>query len=248
MLIFFKRALIAFTTCSVFFYAVAGFSGPKIVEVGLFSMGSVGQVFPEGWEPLVFKKIKQHTAYSLVKDDGVVVVRADSESSSSGLIRKIEIDPEQFPVIKWRWKAAGVYEKGDVTRKKGDDYPARIYVTFKYDPTKLSAWDRTKYKAAKMIHGQYPPQGAINYIWASKAPVGTVVPNPYTDKVKMIVVESGKDKLGTWVEESRNIADDYRKAFGHSPPPISGIGIMTDTDNTGEKTVSYYGDIVFEAQ
>ena len=75
--------------------------------------------------------------------------------------------------------------------------------------------------------------------------MGTVVDNAYTDFAKMIVVESGAAKVGTWVEESRNVYQDYRQAFGEEPPAINGVAIMTDTDNTKERAVAYYGDIRF---
>ena len=76
--------------------------------------------------------------------------------------------------------------------------------------------------------------------------MGTAVPNPFTDRVHMIVVESGLSKLNTWVTEERNIYDDYKRVFGEEPPMISGMAIMTDTDNTGESATAYYGDIVLK--
>jgi hypothetical protein len=69
------------------------------------------------------------------------------------------------------------------------------------------------------------------------------VPNPFTDRVRMIVVESGDSHLGTWRAYERNIYEDYKRAFGEEPPMISGIAVMTDTDNTGESTTAYYGEI-----
>ena len=98
----------------------------------------------------------------------------------------------------------------------------------------------------RLLYGQYPPIGAINYIWESKSPIGTIIPNPYTDRVMMFVVESGESKLNQWVNEERNIFEDYKKVFGQEPPMISGIAIMTDTDNTGESAIAYYGDILFK--
>ena len=62
----------------------------------------------------------------------------------------------------------------------------------------------------------------------------------------MIVVESGETKLRQWVSEERNVFEDYEKAFGKKPPMITGVAIMTDTDNTGESATAYYGDIVFK--
>ena len=218
---------------------------PPTLEVGPFSTAEVGGSMPEGWEPLTFEKISEHTQYSLVREDNVVAVRAISKQSSSGLTRKIAIDPKQYPIVQWRWKINNILTKGDVTKKDGDDYPARIYITFAYDSSKVGFFDKVKFELIKLRYGEYPPIGAINYIWESQAPIGTLVPNPYTDHVQMIVVESGEQKAGQWVMEERNVYEDYKKAFGEEPPKISGIAIMTDTDNTKESAISYFGDIVF---
>jgi hypothetical protein len=216
-----------------------------IIEVGKFSAATAGDTLPADWKPLTFNKIERHTTYGLVNDDNIVVVKAVSVASASGLTREIKINPKEYPIVQWRWKVSNILKKGDVHRKEGDDYPARIYITFEYDPSKLSFFEKAKYKTIKLLYGQYPPLGAINYIWESKAPAGTIVPNPYTDRVIMFVVESGPSKLNQWVNEERNIFEDYKKAFGQEPPMISGIAIMTDTDNTGESATAYYGDILF---
>ena len=195
----------------------------------------------------MFKKIDQHTRYDLVSDKGAVVVRAVSADAASGLIRKIQIDPMEYPLVEWHWKVSNILKKGDVTRKAGDDYPARIYITFAYDSSKLSFGNRVKYKAAKLLYGEYPPTGAINYIWGNQASINTIFPNPYTDRAMMIAVESGAGKVSQWVTQTRNVLEDYRKAFHSDPPMISGVAIMTDTDNTGESVTAYYGDITFRS-
>ena len=221
---------------------------PTILDIGKFSAAKAGGPFPESWEPLTFEKIEKHTEYSLVDDGGTVAVKAVSRGSASGLVRAVDIDPMRYPVIEWRWKVENILEKGDVTRKEGDDYPARLYITFRYDPAKVGFFERAKYEAIRLTRGEYPPMGAITYIWESKSPVGTVVPNPYTDRVMMIVLQSGSEEVGRWVGESRNLVEDYRKAFGGEPPRISGVALMTDTDNTKESAVAYFGDIVFKAR
>ncbi len=142
----------------------------------------------------------------------------------------------------------GVLSQGDVTQKTGDDYPARIYITFAYDASKLGIAERIKYQAARLLYGEDPPTGALTYIWANKAPVGTLVPSPYTDRAQMIVLQSGSTKRMQWVEEKRNVYNDYRMAFGHAPPHIASVALMTDTDNTGETVTAYYGDILFSAE
>lgn len=219
---------------------------PPTIEVGPFSTASPSGPWPDGWKPLTFPKIHQHTTYQLVQDGDRVAVKAASQASSSGYTKEILIDPKEYPVIQWHWKVSNILKGGDVSKKAGDDYPARIYVTFQYDSAKVSLFGKAKYEAAKLIYGQYPPLGAINYIWESRAPLGTIVKNPYTEQVQMIVVESGPAKLNTWITEERNVYEDYRRAFGEEPPMISGIAIMSDTDNTGESAEAYYGDIVLK--
>jgi hypothetical protein len=216
------------------------------LPVGTFSQAQPGKAFPRGWEPLTFEKIPTHTQYDLVKDEDQVVVKAVSHQSSSGITREITIDPQEYPVVQWRWKVENVLKSGDVTEKSGDDYPARLYITFEYDGSKVGFLEKAKYEAAKWLYGQYPPIGAINYIWESKSPIGTLVPNPYTDRVNMIVIQSGETRLNEWITEERNVYEDYMKAFGENPPKISGVAIMTDTDNTKESAVAYFGDIVFK--
>jgi hypothetical protein len=221
---------------------------PGFAEAGLFSLSSTSEILPEGWQPLTFGRIERHTDYRLVEEGGTVVVKAVSEQSASGLARSLSIRPVEYPVIQWRWKVNNVLQQGDVTRKDGDDYPARVYVTFALDPEQAGYLERLKYRTARLMRGQEIPYRAISYIWGSNTPVGTMVPNPYTDRVMMFVVEGGTENLQQWVNEQRNVRDDYLQAFGEEPAMITGVAIMTDTDNTGESAIAWYGDIVFRSQ
>jgi hypothetical protein len=160
------------------------------------------------------------------------------------LTKEVRIDPRRFPIVRWRWKVDNLLQRSDATRKDGDDYPARLYITFEYDPDKVSLGKKLKYKAGQVLFGDIPI-GAINYVWERQALVGTILDNAYTDFVKMVVVESGPQRLGIWVDEERNIYEDYKNAFGEEPPMINGVAIMSDTDNTKERVTAYYGDIIF---
>ncbi len=227
------------------FFTAVDAASQEMMDVGKFSAGKAGNTAPKGWKPFFFRNIVRHTSYSIVEDNGVPVVMAESDASASGLIREIKIDPKEYPVIRWKWKVQNILEKGDVGRKEGDDYPARIYVTFQYDPAKAGFLGKAKYEAARLIYGKYPPHAAITYIWESRSTAGLMTLNPYTDRNMMFVVESGSEKLNMWIREERNILEDYRRAFGEDPPLISGVAIMTDTDNTGEKATAFFGDIRF---
>ncbi len=218
--------------------------GGAVLEVGKFSASEPGSRLPDGWKPLTFKKISKLTTYELVRDGDRVVIKASSDASASGLTKEVKINPKEFPIVRWQWKVDNLLKTSDATRKDGDDYPARLYITFEYDPDKVSIGKKLKYKAGQVLFGDIPI-GAISYVWERKAPVGAVIDNAYTDFVKMVVVESGPQKIGVWTDESRNIYEDYTKAFGEEPPLINGVAIMSDTDNTKERVTAYYGDIVF---
>jgi len=224
-----------------------------VARIGLVDAQSIGitltwatppdAALPSGWSPLTFDKIPRHTRYSVIEDAGRIVLKAQSDRSASGLIHPLKADARQLPLLRWQWKVENTLRNGDVTRKAGDDYPARVYVAFAYDPARASLVQRIKYQALRLIYGAYPPHAGLNYIWDTRAPLGTTVPNPFTDRVRMFVVESGDANVGKWREYERNLYEDYKSAFGEEPPMISGIAIMTDTDNTGESATAYYGEI-----
>lgn len=224
---------------------LAGFalSAPDQIRIGNFSSMTPGTDLPAGWERLSFGGRTDDTEYTLVRVGDRTVIRAHADNAASGLVRRVPFETRDFPILDWSWKIDGVLEKGDVQSKRGDDYPVRIYVTFDYDPADLGFADRVKYRALRLLGFRDIPVRAINYIWANKAPVGTLVENPFTDWVMMFALQSGNGRAGEWVTESRNVYDDYREAFGEEPPRISGIAIMTDSDNTRSVATGYYGDI-----
>ena len=236
---------LALLPCMVLLAASVWAQGEAVLEVAKFSASQAGATLPEGWKPLTFKKIPKLTTYELVKDGEHVVVKATSDASASGLTKEVKIDPKEFPIVRWQWKIDNLLQKSDATRKDGDDYPARLYITFEYDPDKVNFSKKLKFKAGQVLFGDIPI-GAISYVWETKAPVGAIIDNAYTDFVKMIVVESGPQKIGLWADESRNIYEDYKKAFGEEPSMINGVAIMSDTDNTKERATAYYGDIMFK--
>lgn len=199
---------------------------------------------PRGWETLEFPKIKRHTTYSVERENDNDYLRAESNNSASGIYKEVAINLAEYPVLSWRWKIEGIIEKGDATKKAGDDYAARVYVTFEYDPETTPFVERLKYRVAGLIYGKLPAN-AINYIWANRLPKGEHIVNPFTEKAIMVAVESGAGLAGEWVEEKRNVYEDYREFFGAEPPRVVGIAIMTDSDNTGQRARACYDDIVF---
>ncbi|MGB8598182.1 MAG: DUF3047 domain-containing protein [Burkholderiales bacterium] len=235
------RNFFVVTACLIF-TGLALAQVPDYLEIGDLSLASVGSNVPAGWKPRTFMRIKRHILCRVVEYGDHHVVKAESDRSASGLVNNLKIDLRENPIIEWRWKPANLIAKADPRHKESDDYPARIYITFAQDQSKLSFTD----EIARKISGQDIPDSGLNYIWDNKTPIGTVLPNAYTERLRMVVVQSGGHKLNQWQSEQRNVLEDYRKAFGAEPPLISGVAVMTDTDNTGESATAWYGDLRFK--
>lgn len=208
-----KKLIIA-----IFFLLAGSFppqaSGAKIV------LDDFRDGLDPGWQE---KSFVGKTTYEVVNDGRKSFVRARSSAAASGLYYKINFDPAEHPIITWSWKVENVLARGDAHRKTGDDYAARLYVVF----PSIFFW-KTK---------------VLNYIWANKLPKGDAVPNPFTSNAIMIAVQSGPAETGKWLTEKRDIQADYLRYFGSKPGKVGAIAIMTDTDNTGEEAVAYYGPI-----
>ena len=191
------------------------------------------------WEPLTFPKIKAHSTYTLVREEGKTVLKAESRASASALVYRRTFNIYENPRIRWRWKVEQLSDRGNPKEKTGDDYPIRVYVMFQYDPDKATLGDRLIYGATKTIYGKYPPHSTLNYVWTGHHLPERFIVSPYTEKARIVILEKGRQRVGQWVEESVNVIDDYRQAFGKDPPAIAGLAVMSDTDNTEASAVAY---------
>lgn len=240
-----SQSLFSLFILVVFSFAGIAQAGEQIIA-GNFSGQPENGSLPDNWEPLLFDGIEKHTIYTHIFAGEAGIIQATSQASSSGLIRRIKIDPSLYPTISFRWKIQDSIPSADLTRKQGDDAPARVYITFAYDAAQVSWWEAVQFETIKLLYGEYPPISSLIYVWASHAEQGTILTSPYTSRVKVIVLESGAKRKGKWISEKRDIRADYRMAFGSDDiPMISGVAIMTDTDNTGEEAIAWYGDILF---
>ena len=205
-----------FVTALIILLAVAAACAAE-VAVGRFSAGDLS-----GWHDETFSG-KARTSYHLVKENGRTVLMAQSRRAASGLLKKVDLNLRNYPLLRWSWKVEHTLKGEDVTRKSGDDFAARVYVMF----------PRTFFWQMR----------ALNYVWAARLPKNSAVPSPYTANTVIIAAESGEGAAGTWVSEERNVYEDYRRAFGEEPPRVGAVAVMTDTDDTGDEAVAWYGDI-----
>jgi len=218
---------------------------PPLARPTPFSSGPQAAIAPPGWMLEPIPKAKRPTRYDLVPDDGVLVLRAYARDAAASLRHGLYADPARTPLLRWRWRTDHVLDTADMTKRDGDDYAARLYVFFARDEETLSLKEKTLLKIGRARYGNALPTAALCYVWDNRQPVDTLQDNAYTGFVKMIVATSGTAEQGRWVRLQRDVAADYRRAFGTEPPRITGVAVAVDTDNTGETTTTWFGDIDF---
>ena len=170
------------------------------------------------------------TTYRRVSIDGVPYIRATGQKSASGLYREVgEYKVADHPCLEWTWRVDSLQRTADIRTKGAEDFAAAIFLVFGR-PTLIS-----------------PDVPTLAYVWTSgRVPRGDVVPSPrHPGSLRSIVLESGEQKLGAPVAERRNIAEDFRRAFGRNPPDrVEAIALWSDSDQTGEPVDAYYGAVL----
>ena len=242
---FIKRICVAAAACLAAACSTAPVSEKILLSnVTDFSAASPGAALPGGWRIWTLARFKKQTSYDLIKKDGATVVEARADGSASALLHPLDrLDPRQYRELTWRWKIEDIIKNQDNTRSATEDSAVRLVVRFDGDRSKLDIAERIFATQVKAITGQELPYATLMYIWARNSPKEAVITSRHTDRIKMLVAESGRDNIGAWQDMQRDLYEDFKKAYGEEPGPITGIGIMTDTDNTGETARAWYGDI-----
>lgn len=215
---------------------------PADARLSIFSAGPAGGL-PEGWEPMILLRNKKKTHYELVSKDNTTVLYARADSASSGLMHKVDVDPQQNEWLHWSWKITSLVRSADNTKRATEDSPVRVILGFDGDKDSMPFTDQILFETARVMTGYDFPYATLMYIWENNKPTGTVIGSTYTSRIKMMVAENGSGGIGEWRTFARNIVEDFEKAFGEKPGRLIGVGVLTDTDNTGESAEAWYGDI-----
>ena len=175
------------------------------------------------------------------------MLHAVAEGSASGLTRAAGFSIVDRPIASWSWKVSRLVATADNSKARYEDSPVRVVLAFDGDTARLPRFDQAALYVSRKVFGRELPYATLMYIWSNKEPVGAVIPNPHTRRVQMIVASSGAGGVGAWQKLSRDVVADFRRAFNEEPGRLLSIGVMTDTDNTGESVEAWYGEIEFQA-
>lgn len=198
-----------------------------------------------GWRHQRLPKVERANEFTVVVREGRPALHVRSASSASSWVTQTPVDAQRLPFLRWRWKVSRSLTGSDLRTKQGDDYAARLYVFFDQPLERLSLGDRLRIQASRALSGVDVPAAALCYVWGGAQPAGATAWNPYTDRVRMIVVDSGDAGALQWRAVSRDLRRDWQEAFGGPLPMISGLAVGADTDNTGDTVQAWFADLEF---
>jgi hypothetical protein len=221
--------------------APATLAAASAVQVGKFTDKGPP---PAPWHLVKTGKIKP-TEYHVATVANVVALEAHVDNSMAMLARPIAVDLAQTPVLCWSWYIDGVATNADMRKRSGDDYAARIYIAFDMPDSALGAGTKMKLAFARKFYGIAVPDAAVIYVWDNRNPVGTARRSSYTDRLQLVVAESGGAHAGKWVTERADVAADFARAFGGKPGKPVQLAVAADGDNTKRKGMAAFANISF---
>jgi len=190
---------------------------------------------------------KQETQYDFVRTDGRVALHASSSGSASMFRTAMAVPGDSLGQFQFSWKVSSLITGADVGVRESDDAPARIVLAFDGDRSRFTVREAAMSELARAITGEEMPYATLMYVWCNQRPVGTVIVHPRSSRVRAIVVESGTGQLGKWTAYTRDIQADFKHAFGEAPKKLTGVALMTDSDNTRTQAQAWYGPLRFDS-
>ena len=231
--------------------ALAALSGPVLAQSALTSFGNAGGAPQAPWKVVGLpQQTKPFTRFSVVEIDGKRAVKIEADESYGNLVHPVKsMAPPAH--LSWQWRVEKPLEQANLREKSGDDTAVKVCVFFDLPMESVPFTDRQLLRLARSKTTEPVPTATICYVWDQKLPAGTAIDNAFTRRQRYIVVESGNDRLDRWVPEKRDLAADFTKLFSdESPggvvPPIVGIAVGADSDNTKSKSISYVSGLVLE--
>ncbi len=189
---------------------------------------------------------KRSTEYTWEFFDGRRALAARADGSASMMRRKLQLAPAALGTLNFSWQTDALIFGADTSVAETEDAPVRVMLAFGGDVSTLPMRTRMLFELSHTLTGEEPPYATLMYVWDNQAPVDSLIVNPRTDRIRKIVVDSGPDGLKRWRDHKRDVAADFRRAFGEEPGPLQAIAVMTDSDNTKSKSRGWYGPVTLD--
>ena len=184
---------------------------------------------------------KRTTEYTPAVRAGHRCTQARANRSASLWRRGMRLEPAAWRSLQFSWWVDSLSPQATVAEVDRDDASARLVLAFDGDTARLSPRNQMLFELAHTLTGEAPPYATLMYVWDASAPVGTIITNGRSDRIRKIVVESGPERLRHWRHYERDAQADFLAAFGEAPGALIGLAYMTDADNTQAQVEACYG-------
>lgn len=200
----------------------------------------------DGWSQRTFPG-KAATRYRLesVRDlpGEARVLRTEADRSASMFFKRLDPGAEQPARVSFGWKVDQLPSAASLGVREAEDSAVRVILAFDGDHARLPLRDRLLFELAQAVTGEAPPFAMLMYVWDVTATVGDIVPSNSTSRIRKIVLDGPQSALGRWHLHERDIAEDFRRAYGEAPGPLIGVGVMSDADNTASRVRAWYAPV-----
>jgi len=203
---------------------------------------------PAPWRVVdYFQGRKPLTRFDIAAVDGRRVLRVEADRSYATLLHPLPAAPPAAGTrLRWRWRLDSPLLDADLRRKNGDDGPLKVCAMFDLPLEKLGFIDRQKVRAMRASSDEPLPSATLCYVWDHALATGTVLRNAFSGSVRIVVVNSGEQRLGQWITHERDLGADFLLAFSPDDakvPPLVGVSVIADADNTEGHSLGYVADI-----
>lgn len=213
----------------------------------LFSSASAAEP-PAPWRVVGLPRSnKPLTRFDITAIDGQSVLRVQTDRSYANLVHQLpDLVLAPGTQLHWRWRLEQPLLDTDLRRRDGDDSALKVCLLFDMPLARLGLVERSVLRAARSLSGEHLPSATLCYVWDSTLAPGTLLHNAFSQRLRMMVVDSGEQQLGQWVTHTRDLAADFQRAFGEESatlPPLQAVLVGADADNTGGRSLGYVGDV-----
>lgn len=189
---------------------------------------------------------KPYTRFAVVDIDGRRALRIEADASYGNLVHPLRVEAAGLK-LSWQWRVDRLVEQADLRVRSGDDSAAKVCVAFDEPMAQVPFVERQLLRMARAASEEALPASTVCYVWDAHLPAGTAMYNAFTHRLRYLVVQSGDRDLRRWVAERRDVSADFLTLFGdESPkvPPIIGVAVGADADNTRDRSLAYVADLV----
>ena len=194
------------------------------------------------------QQVKPFTRFSVVALDGQRVLKVETQASYGNLVHPV-LEQANGHLLRWRWRLEEPLAGSDLQRREGDDSPLKVCALFDLPMSAVPFIERQVLRVARLRSGEQLPAASVCYVWDARLPPGTVLDNAYSRRLRLMVLRGPEAGLRTWYAEQRDVWADFKRLFADEAtavPPLVGIGIAADADNTQGHSLGYIGSISLE--